>query len=288
MDIKNVKRLELALGLSRRVVGVKFLYNWAEYDDAGGEVYDRKSRFCVMVKHASDGGHYKCGPQHFACGRSRLALGIDENDQITYSGRIYYACGLYSTRAVAKRAQDDTTFIRQKLYGIEISPLSELPDADVAIFLGDAYQMMRVVQGYAYKFGAMKNINSVGNQGICSDLCAHPFESNDINISFLCEGTRRACGWSKNELGVGLPANLFDPLTEGVIATLNLIETPDSKKKILERLDLPDELGIDIDPSSYYGVTYGKWRRKQEDNQLRCEKHFQQEEDSNAEHSQSS
>ena len=54
MKTENVKRLELALGLQRKIVGVKFLYNWAEYQDAGGEPYDKNTRFCVMVKRASD------------------------------------------------------------------------------------------------------------------------------------------------------------------------------------------------------------------------------------------
>ncbi|MBQ3103727.1 MAG: DUF169 domain-containing protein [Oscillospiraceae bacterium] len=279
MKMENVKRLELALGLQRKIVGVKFLYNWAEYQDAGGEPYDKNTRFCVMVKRASEGGHYKCCPKNFACGRSRRALGIEENDPTTYSGEVYYSCGLYATRAVAKRAQKDTIFIRQQLYGIEIAPLEELSEADVVIFFGDAYQLMRVAQGYAYQYGAMKNIGTVGNQGVCSDLCARPFETNDINVSFLCEGTRRACGWTRNDIGVGLPVNLFDPLTEGVLATLNLIETAAAKEEILARLDSPDALGVDIDPGAYYGVSCGKWYQKRADDQRRWEEHLKEEEE---------
>ena len=94
MDIKNARLLELALGLKRKIVGVKFLYTWAEYQDAPGEFYGQSTRFCVMVKKASEGAHYKCCPKDFACGRSRRALGIEQNDSLTYSGEVYYGCGL--------------------------------------------------------------------------------------------------------------------------------------------------------------------------------------------------
>ena len=83
MKTGNVKRLELALGLTRKIVGVKFLYTWAEYQDAPGDFYDKSTRFCVMVKRASEGGHYKCCPENFSCGRARRALGIEENDPTT-------------------------------------------------------------------------------------------------------------------------------------------------------------------------------------------------------------
>lgn len=274
MRVENVSCMEAALGLSRRIVGVRFLYTWAEYQDSPGVPYDSATRFCVMVKRASENGHFKCRQEHFGCGRSRRALGIVENDLTTYSGEVYYGCGLYATRAIAKKAQRDTIFINHRIYGIEIAPLAELANADLVIMIGDAYQLMRITQGYAYQYGAMKNIGSVGNQGVCSDLCARPYETDDINVSFLCEGTRRACGWSRNDIGVGLPVNLFDPLTEGVLATLNLIETPEAKDAILSRLQTPDALGVDIDPKGYYGVSCGKWYQKRAEDERRLKEYL--------------
>lgn len=49
---------------------------------------------------------------------------------------------------------------------------------------------MRIVQAYTYKYGVHKNITLGGNQGICSECTAVPYENNDLNISTLCSGTR--------------------------------------------------------------------------------------------------
>lgn len=283
MKQQNVMRMSAALGLTRKIVGVRFLYTWAEYQDTPCPPYNANTRFCLMAKRASDGAHFKCQKEHFGCGRSRKALGIDANDSLTASGQIFYSCDLYGSRAIAKQAQDATLFIDQELYGIEIGPLEELADADVVIFFGDSYQMMRIVQGYTYQYGPYQSMSSVGNQGVCSDLCARPYMTNDMNISFLCEGARRACGWTHNDIGVGMPINLFDGLTEGVIQTLNLIDNAEEKQKIAERLPSEDALGIPIDPKNYYGVACGKWYKKRRDDAERYEAYLQELSGSNAE-----
>ena len=87
-----------------------------------------------MMKYASEGNHFKCSPDNFVCGRSKKALGITPNDTLTSSGQIFYSCDLYSTRAIAKQAQDATLFIEQSIYGIEVAPLDEISDPDIVIF----------------------------------------------------------------------------------------------------------------------------------------------------------
>ena len=276
MKKENVMKMSCALGLTRKIVGVRFLYSWAEYQDTHCDCYNKRTRFCVMIKHAGDGFHFKCEPENFGCGRSRKALGIEPNDSLTASGQIFYSCGLYSSRAVAKQAQDATLFIDQELYGIEVAPLDELNAADVVILFGDSYQMMRIVQGYTYQYGLFHSMSSVGNQGVCSDLCARPFMTNDMNISSLCEGTRRACKWSHNDIGAGLPVNLFDGLVDGVLQTLDLIDSAQEKERIRARLDSENDLGVPIDPNNYYGVSCGTWWKKQKNNEERYEEYLLQ------------
>lgn len=280
----EVSNMTKALGLEREIVGVRFLYNWVEYEDTKCENYGKITRFCLMTKNASNGEHFKCKLENFGCGRSRKALGLDENDKLTMSGQVFYSCSLYSTRAVAKKAQDATLFIEQELYGIEIGPLNELAEADIVIFYANAYQMMRIIQGYTYNYGPYKGLNTVGNQGVCSDLCARPFVTNDMNISFLCEGARRACKFNHDVIGVGLPIGLFKGLVDGVLKTLDLIENDNEKEKILGRLNSKDELGVAINMGNYYGVACGKWYKKKKEDEKRYEE-FLKAEASNAENS---
>ena len=92
-----------------------------------------------------------------------------------------------------------------------------------------------------------------GDQGVCADLTAAPFNNNDMNFSVLCAGTRKMARWEDDEMGVGLPIHQFPGLTDGVLQTLNYIEYPDRKQKIREVLDSPDELGIEIQDQLHYG-----------------------------------
>lgn len=270
MKDQQVRRLRAALGLTREIVGVRFLYTWAEYQDSEYPDYGKRTRFCAMVRQASEcETAFKCGCDAFACGRSRIALGVDPMDSATASGEVYYGCGLYSSRAIAKQVQNEVTCINQRIYGIEIGPLTALKQADVVIFMADAYHMMRVVQGYCNQFGALKQLGMAGNQGVCSDLCARPYEKNDLNFSFLCEGTRRACGWDRNDIGVGLPINLFDGLVDGVINTLSLIETQSEKDEIARRLARAGVEDVSIDRGDYYGIHAGAWRRKRSEDEAR-------------------
>lgn len=266
---QEVHRLNLALDLKRQVVGVKFLYTWAEFQDSPLPQFQRRTRFCYMVMLASQGERFKSDLSNFGCGCSREALGIDAEDPTTTSGEMYYGCGLYATRAIAKQVQDAVLRIPQHIHGIEVGPLDQLKDADLVILVANAFQMMRIIQGYVHFFGTPKHLGMAGNQGVCSDLAARPYVNNDLNLSVLCAGTRRACRWGEGELGIGMPINQFAPVANGVIQTLNGIEYPEAKVKILSRLEDPLELGITIDLGTHYGIMAGQWERKRRKDEQR-------------------
>ena len=253
MKNRDVNRMNKALGLKRCIVGVKFLYFEHEYHNLEINEYGRKTSSCMMVKHAMDGNHFKANLGHFACRCAIEALGLADEMEGVESGQRYYSLNLYESRAVAKDVTRDISRIKQKIYGIEIGPLDELEDADVVMLMVNAYQLMRVVQGYTYKWGIPKHLYMAGNQGVCADLTAGPFEKNDLNFSVLCAGTRRMCAWGDDEIGVGLPIQQFEPLTEGIIQTMNYIDYPNQKDAIRARLVSPDELGVTVDDNLHYG-----------------------------------
>lgn len=253
MKNRDVNRMIKALGLKRCVVGVRFLYFEHEYKALEIEEYGKRTSYCMMVKHAMDGNHFKANLDNFACRCAIEALGLDEEMSCVESGERYYSLNLYESRAVAKNVTQDISRIKQKIYGIEIGPLEQLQEADVAMLMVNAYQLMRVVQGYTYKWGIPKKLYMAGNQGVCADLTAGPFEKNDMNFSVLCAGTRKMCNWGDDEMGVGMPIQQFAPLTEGIIQTMNYIDYPVQKKQIRERLTEPEELGVLVDDNLHYG-----------------------------------
>ncbi len=265
----DVERLDKSLGLKRKIIGVRFLYFKTEYEGLNIEEYGKKTSYCMMIQKAMSGGHFKASAKNFACRCAVETLGLDTEMECVESGERYYSIKLYESRAVAKAVTKDISRIKQRIYGIEAGPLEEMDDADVVLFMVNAYQLMRVVEGYSYKYGIPKNLCMAGNQGVCADLTASPFEKNDLNFSVLCAGTRKMCGWQDDELGVGVPIQKLTPLVEGIIETLNYIEYPERKKAIRERLQKSDELGIFIDDNLHYGKEGKAYVNPQKYEQLR-------------------
>ena len=210
----------------------------------------------MMVKHAMEEIILK---QHWnICVQmcNRRPLDWKKRWKGVESGQRYYSLKLYESRAVAKLYRDPSR-IKQKITDRKPALWRELEDADVAMPMQvNAYQLMRVVQGvYTYKWGEFqRNLHMAGNQGVCADLTAGPFErKNDMNFSVLCAGTRKMCSWGDDEIGVGLPIQQFEPLTEGVIQTMNYIDYPKQKEEIRASLNEPEELGVIVDDNLHYG-----------------------------------
>ena len=147
MKNRDVNRMTKALGLRRKIIGVRFLYFKQEYEKLSVEEYGRKTSYCMMVKHAMEDNCFKAKLENFGCRCALEALGLDEEMECVESGQRYYSLNLYESRAVAKDVTKDISRIKQKIYGVQLGPLEQLEDADVAIFMVNAYQLMRVVQG---------------------------------------------------------------------------------------------------------------------------------------------
>ena len=109
--------------------------------------------------------------------------------------------------------------------------------ADLVIMVASAQTVMRIFQGYAYKYGAPENLSFYSNQAMCSDMTSKVFHTNDINMSLMCNGTRRYGKFDDGELAVSLPINMFDTLSDGIIETINAVQSGPEKKKIIETLE---------------------------------------------------
>lgn len=254
---KEVEQLKLSLGLDREVVGVKFIFIKEEYEDLGVEEFSKKSTFCAMTYQAMNGKTLKAKEDSFTCRGGPETLGMDEPDNYILSGKQFSTFGLYKSLVVSRQVQNELTFINQKIYGVLVGPLKDMEDADVVMFLANGRQVMRVVQAYTYRYSMPKKIGMIGNQGICSDLVARPYNENDLNISALCAGARMHTKADDGEMGIGLPINIFDDLVDGVIQTTNPALDNHQKRLLEERLDGSDILGIDIEYNKMYG-SYAK------------------------------
>lgn len=256
MDLESNALLKLTsvLELDRKVVGVKFLFTKEDYDQADAKAANEKIPYCVMVKLATHGHATKATLETSGCGGGTRALGLEDTKPSFDSGCEYNSFGLYQDLAIAKNVVNTITFCKHHIYGVMTKPLEDFHEnPDVVVVIANSYNAMRIIQGYTYKFGTQTHFKMAGNQAICSECTAYPFESNSINISMLCSGTRYLAGWSKEEIAIGLPYGKFVETADGVYLSANGSERNEHKKRIREalRVNGVQDPGI-IDDEAYF------------------------------------
>ncbi len=244
------------LGLHRPSVGVTFFYSTSDYERSPSIPPARPLSFCMMVKLAAMGRALKATKADVNCPGARRALGMSPPDSDFKSGNRYLSFGLYKNLETARAASDGISLISRNVRGLAVQPLSvhDTPP-DVVILICSPYQAMRIIQGYAYHFGPAPQVRCNGMQGVCAELTARSFQTQDINVSLLCSNTRFSCAWGDAELGVGMPFQKFLKVIDGVIKTVNSVEPNRKKKEIIERSG-GDRTRLNVKP----GKTY-YWRR---------------------------
>lgn len=233
---EKINKLYSSIELKKKIVGVKFIFSEEEFNSYDTEPVKHKLSYCMMVRIASSGKSVKVKKEHFYCTSSARALGIIKSNSYHDSGRAYYSYGLYDSLGTAKSVHEEVTYINHEIYGMLIKPIEEFEtEPDIAITIAEPYSVMRIMQGYTYTYGIAKNIRFAGNQGVCSELTARPYENNDMNVSLLCSNTRFSCKWEDSEMGVGMPYKMFLNVLEGILKTLNPTEPDFKKEEIIER-----------------------------------------------------
>ncbi|SCY23774.1 DUF169 domain-containing protein [Alkaliphilus peptidifermentans] len=253
MKSQNIKKATIVLNLQRSIIGVKFVDFQNEFDALKIPTPAKKGTLCYLLREAMEGNILKAVDSNVTCEYARYALGLSKPDITISEGRSYHYSGLYQSKGVAREIVSSMKYLSHEIYGIVVGPLELMEDADIVIMVDYAETIMRVMQGYAYKFGSPKNLNFFGNQAACGDLISKPYYNNDINVSLMCRGMRANGRFEKGELGVAIPIGIFDTLVDGVVATANPVSSHKEKKRILNALDNND-LGNKIDMHYNYGI----------------------------------
>ncbi len=246
---KASDNLKKAVGLSREPVGVKLLRTTAELDSWEVEDARASTYYCAAVKQASNGRALKLGPEQFSCESSRQILGFEAMPHDRSHIASYSECGLHRDERVSDGVVGDLAVVPRSVKGIVLMPVSMFTDRrpDVVIVIANAYQSMRMVQGFTFHHGQAPALRSTGQHGICSESTAEPLLSETLNVSLLCSGTRFYAKWSDDEVATSMPGVLFPAMVDGVLQTINPCEPDFRKQRIAE--ELPD---IDVDLGRNY------------------------------------
>lgn len=257
MKLKNyklaVKKLNCILNLDREVVGVRFIFTEEEFKECKSEELNSRMTYCRMVKNGTEGRNLKASIDHFGCFAGARALGVVELDDYYMSGHYYGKSGLYEGQSTARKVTEEISKISHKVYGVELRPLEEFNNPPhIAIVFSNTLNAMRMVQGYSYKYGIHSTYKFLGNQSMCAELTADPYETNDINLSLLCKGVRNQ-GFGVDEVGIGIPLLKFVQMVDGLCETITPVENNPRKREIAQRLNEEGIEDVDIKFNKSYG-----------------------------------
>lgn len=243
------------LELQRKVVGIKLVKSKKEYDAYKGLELVRPIHYCVAVKCAMSGHSIKLTKQTLKCDGGNRALGFVEPSPQFFDGTNGCKIGLYKDKTIAANVAKAVPICAPDAYGIIIKPLELFEDApDVVLIAALPRTAMRILQGYTYSFGLANGMHMSGNRAVCIECTVTPINTNSINVSMLCSGTRYNAGWKDIESMIGIPFEKFYGTVKGIEMTVNPIE-PDERKRVIEdNLKKSNSLEIEVE----YGKTYYK------------------------------
>lgn len=254
MKSENVRQASIILGLTKKIIGVKFIDFKEDYDALKLQTARTSESICFHARQAMEGKVFKFTASQVFCDYGRYALGLTKPDTTIVEGRSFEYCGLTETTAIGKNIVASMKYIDHIAYGVTMGPLDEMEDADIVIIVDYAETIMRVMQGYAYKYGDAKQLSFFGNQAMCADLISKPFSNHDINISLMCRGARAYGRFEKGELGVSVPIALFDNLVDGIVKTFTPVANRKEKQRVIDAIAPDDVLHQSIDLEYNYGM----------------------------------
>ncbi len=251
--------LTALLGLKRRPVGIHFIPTEQEYENTEATEPSSGLPYCTAVGKACGGKSYKLDVRHNRCAASSTALGMLPVTEYRLSGQMHVDFKVYRDIEISRSVAEDMVYCKENNYGVLIKPLAEYKKKpDIVIVVLPAHSAMRLLQGYAYNYGQLKDIKMAGMCAICQECTSYPWVKNQPNVSMLCAGTRCVGRWKADELAVGIPGELLEGIIDGIWHTVDPMETETQKKEIIKRLS---DAELEVPPidmkHNYYSKAYG-------------------------------
>lgn len=233
---EQVEKLYALLDLKYSAVGIALIENLEQYSKLEIQETENPINYCGAVRAASRGRSIKIPQGKFRCKSAERFFGIDPIDPINANGENWHRLGMYTDKNIARNIRKSQKDVPNEHYGVLVKPLEKWEQPPQVVLIFDLpYNMMRLIQGYAYLYGQPENLRVMGNQAVCYESTTLPLTTNEINLSLLCIGTRHRAGWAKEDMSVGIPSDKFAGVVEGLEKTANIMESDEDKKRIQAR-----------------------------------------------------
>lgn len=233
---EQVEKLYALLDLKYCAIGIELINDIEQYQNVDVTEIKNPINYCGAVRAASLGRSLKIPRGKFRCKSAERFFGIDSADPINSNGENWHRLGMYADKEIARDIRKKQKDVSGEHYGVVVKPIEQWDHLPEVVLVFDLpYNMMRLMQGYAYLYGQPKNLRIMGNQAVCYESTTLPLTTHEINLSLLCIGTRHRAGWSKEDMAMGIPGDKFAGVVEGLEKTANIMESDEEKKRIQAR-----------------------------------------------------
>ncbi len=181
--------------LPSQLVAVKFLYE--DVEGSSGNF-----RFCEAVKRASKGERIVLTEFNLSCSGAEISLGFipplfDEENEVEYENETE---GMLN----GERKSDE----RRETKAVIVEPYRG-QECDVILVIATPDKIMRISSLYSQLFNESIHAVFKGENAVCGEATAYVKESGKPNVSFLCEGAREYANYSREEIVIGFPEEIF-------------------------------------------------------------------------------
>ena len=183
----------------------------------------KPARHCEMVQTARlDGTQFYATADEQTCKGGAAVMGIIDMPENVANGEFYHKLGAFGSVESAKNTVDLIPKADSKSKAVLYSPL-ETTDfvPDMVIVLGNPKQAMQIVQADLYKEGGRVETGVAGKQSLCGDIVAHTLNTDTIQLSLACAGSRGHAKVADDEMIVGIPAGRLGNLVDSLETLFN-------------------------------------------------------------------
>jgi len=154
--------------------------------------------------------------EDMACIVGAVVLGLHPTPENMKSG--YIALAMRKNQDLACRFIESVPRIEYgKVKAVTCAPLHQTTlDPDQVIVYGNSVQVMRLIQAYLWDKTGRAQFSSGGEYGLCGDVMARSYITNDLALGIPCVGERMTSMAADDELSVGIPINAFNSVLEGL------------------------------------------------------------------------
>lgn len=247
----------------KKIVGVKLARSKEEFDTFQARTLCAPLSYCICVKCAMSGAALKFTAENSGCSGSTRALGMEKPGKSFYDGSEGFMLGLYRDKALSAKVAAGMKIIKIRTYGVIVKPMEDFESApDVVLIVTDNKNLMRLIQGYTYMHGMQSNFNMIGNQAVCVECTVNPIQTQKMNISMFCSGTRYLARWKNTEAMAGIPFPIFSSVIEGVRQAVNAVEMNKRKSMIEKKLSGAGIRDMDIIYDHTYYTDFEKQKAR--------------------------